>query len=98
MRILPNLDKIIETNQDTPIVHRDDKVYILGPNGGKIGMVQQDIYIGFHNNDVAMDSLSPVLGISKEEYKTMITKDLIEELKCTSPEFSLIRYWAKKNE
>ncbi|CAB4474663.1 uncharacterized protein OCT59_020270 [Rhizophagus irregularis] len=96
MKLLPNLDKIIKSNPNTPITYKDEKFYILGPNGGKIGMVNQDIFIGFHDNDVAMENLSPVLGISKEEYKIMMTKDLIEELKYTSPEYSLIRFWAKK--
>ncbi|GBB92121.1 hypothetical protein RclHR1_01970003 [Rhizophagus clarus] len=97
MKMLSNLDKIIESNQNTPIVHKDEKFYVSGPNGGKIGMVFQDIYTGFHNDELVMEHLSPVLGISHEEYKTMITKDLIEELKHTSPEYSLIRFWAKKN-
>jgi hypothetical protein len=97
MKMIPNLDKIIKSNQSTPIVHKDEKIFILGPSGGKIGMVYQDIYIGFHDNEVAMKDLSPVLGITKEEYKIMIKKDLIEELKHTSPEYSLLRFWAKKN-
>ncbi|CAB4474670.1 unnamed protein product [Rhizophagus irregularis] len=97
MKIIPNLDKIIQSNQNTPIVYRDEKSYILGPNGGKVGMIKQDIFIGYHDNEVATENLSPFLGISKEEYKIMITKDLIEELKYTSPEFLLIRFWAKKN-
>ncbi|GBC25969.2 uncharacterized protein OCT59_020282 [Rhizophagus irregularis] len=97
MKIIPNLDKIIQSNQNTQIVYRDEKSYILGPNGGKVGMIKQDIFIGYHDNEVATENLSPFLGISKEEYKIMITKDLIEELKYTSPEFLLIRFWAKKN-
>ncbi|GES97732.1 S-adenosyl-L-methionine-dependent methyltransferase [Rhizophagus clarus] len=97
MKIISNLDKIIKSNQNTPIVNKDEKFYVLGPNGGKIGMVKQDIYIGFHDNEVAMENLSSVLRVSKEEYKIMITKDLVEELKHTSPEFLLARFWAKKN-
>ncbi|GBB92125.1 hypothetical protein RclHR1_01970007 [Rhizophagus clarus] len=96
MKIFSNIDNIIKSNQNTPIVYKDEKFYVLGPNGGKIGMVFQDIYIGFYSNEVMMESLSPILGISKEEYKIMI-KDLIEEFKRTSPEYSLIRFWAKKN-
>ena len=96
MKIIPNLDEVIKSNQNTPIVYRDEKLHILGPNGGKIGMVHQDIHIRFHNNEVAMENLSPLIGISKEEYKIMITKDLIEELKYTSPEYLLIRFWAQK--
>ncbi|GES97728.1 S-adenosyl-L-methionine-dependent methyltransferase [Rhizophagus clarus] len=95
-KTMPNLDKIIKLNPDTPIVNRDEKFFISGPNGGKIGMVYQDIHIGFHKSEATTEILSPILGISKEEYKTMITKDLIEELKHTSPEYSLIRFWAKK--
>ncbi|CAB4414372.1 unnamed protein product [Rhizophagus irregularis] len=97
LRIIPNIDKIIQSNQNTPIVYRDEKSYILGPNGGKVGMIKQDIYIGYHDNEVATENLSPLLGVTKEEYNVMITKHLIEELKNTNPEFSLVRYWAKKN-
>ncbi|RIA99737.1 S-adenosyl-L-methionine-dependent methyltransferase [Glomus cerebriforme] len=96
MKIIPKLDTIIKFNQNTPIVHRDEKFYILGPNGGKIGMVNQDVFLGFHNNEVAMENLSPLLGISKEEYKIMITKDLIEEIRHTKPEYLLIKFWAQK--
>ncbi|PKY35527.1 hypothetical protein RhiirB3_456445, partial [Rhizophagus irregularis] len=77
--------------------YRDEKSYILGPNGGKVGMIKQDIYIGYHDNEVATENLSPLLGVTKEEYNVMITKHLIEELKNTNPEFSLVRYWAKKD-
>ncbi|PKY55469.1 S-adenosyl-L-methionine-dependent methyltransferase [Rhizophagus irregularis] len=77
-------------------LYKDEKSCILGPNGDKIGIVIQDLFMGFHNNEVAMENLSPILGISKEEYKIMI-KDLTEEFKNTSPEYKLIRFWAKKN-
>ncbi|CAG8673360.1 3404_t:CDS:2 [Rhizophagus irregularis] len=96
MKIIINIDRIIQSNQNTPIVYKDEKSCILGPNGDKIGIVIQDLFMGFHDNEVAMENLSPVLGISKEEYKIMM-KDLIEEFKNTSPEYKLIRFWAKKN-
>ncbi|GBB92123.1 hypothetical protein RclHR1_01970005 [Rhizophagus clarus] len=96
MKMPSKLENIIKSNQNTPIVYKDEKFYVSGPNGGKVGMVFQDIYIGFHSNKIVMENLSPILGISYEEYKTLITKDLIEELKHTSPEYSLIRFWAKK--
>ncbi|GBB92127.1 hypothetical protein RclHR1_01970009 [Rhizophagus clarus] len=96
MKVLPNLDKIIKSNQQTPIVYKEERFFISGPNGGKVGTAHEDIYVGYHDNDAAMENLSPILGISKEKYKIMITKDLVEELKHTSPEFSLLRFWAKK--
>ncbi|PKC07548.1 hypothetical protein RhiirA5_479690 [Rhizophagus irregularis] len=45
MKIIPNLDKIIQSNQNTPIVYRDEKSYILGPNGGKVGRKSKDIVV-----------------------------------------------------
>ncbi|GBB92126.1 hypothetical protein RclHR1_01970008 [Rhizophagus clarus] len=97
MERVPNIGNMIKSNQNTPIVYKDEKLYVSGPNGGKIGMVFQDIYIGFHSSDAVTDNLCPIIGISKEDYKIMIIKDLIEELKHTSPEHLLIRFWAKKN-
>ncbi|GBC01747.1 hypothetical protein RclHR1_04310008 [Rhizophagus clarus] len=96
LTMLAKLDDIIKSNQNTPIVYKDEKSYVSGPNGGKIGIVFQDIYLGIYNNEVVMKHLSHRLGISEEEYKIMINKDLIEELKHTSPKYSLIRFWAKK--
>src|SRR4051794_4651453 len=96
MKLLPNLDMIIKSNRYTPKVYKEDRVFVMGPNGGKVGTINQDIFIRFHDNEAATENLSSVLGISKEEYKNMITKDLIEELKHTSPEYMLIRFWAQK--
>ena len=83
----PNIEK----------VHRDEKKTIMGPNGGKIGLVSHDIFVLFFTTDVAIETLSGELGVSKESFKNMVEKELLEELKQTSPEGSTLRFWAQKN-
>ncbi|PKK65952.1 hypothetical protein RhiirC2_785423, partial [Rhizophagus irregularis] len=50
-------------------VRRIEKDLIMGPNGGKAGLVMQDISISFYASELAVKSLSKEIGISEEEYK-----------------------------
>ena len=68
----------------------------MGPNGGKIGWVSHDIFVLFFTTDVAIETLSGELGVSKELFKNMVKKEPLEELKQTSPESSTLRFWAQK--
>ncbi|RGB40716.1 S-adenosyl-L-methionine-dependent methyltransferase [Rhizophagus diaphanus] len=97
MSLIPNLDKIIESHQNISQVYRDERSFIIGPNGGKAGLIIQDIIITFNTSDLATDDISSKKGISKEEYKNMALRDFKNELKITKPKLKVCRFWAQKN-
>jgi hypothetical protein len=86
LELQPNIGKIdlVETSS------------IIGPNGGKIGLVAQDMSLSHLNSELSIKSLSKEMEISEEEYKSMIEKDLVEEFKRTRPESVYIRLCAQK--
>ncbi|GBC08568.1 hypothetical protein RclHR1_08220006 [Rhizophagus clarus] len=86
LELLPNIEK----------VHRIEKDFIIGPNGGKIGIVFQDLSYSYYVSDMAVKYLSEEIGISEEEYKNMIENELIEEFKQTNAECVHVRFWAQK--
>jgi hypothetical protein len=94
--LIYNLDSKFELQPNIGKVHRIEKDLIMGPNGGKAGLVMQDISISFYASELAVKSLSKEIGISEEEYKNMAEKDLIEEYKQTSPVITHVRFWAQK--
>ena len=95
---LSNLGLKLEQQPSIAEVHRDERKCIMGPNGDKIGLVLQDIFVSFYTTEVAIKLLSEELGITKESYKNMIEKDMIEEFKQTSHENTIIRFWAQKED
>ncbi|GBC26018.1 uncharacterized protein OCT59_020322 [Rhizophagus irregularis] len=95
-KLIYNLDSKFELQPNIGKVHRIEKDLIMGPNGGKAGLVMQDISISFYASELAVKSLSKEIGISEEEYKNMAEKDLIEEYKQTSPVITHVRFWAQK--
>ena len=94
--LILNLDSKLELQPNITKVHRDEKRVIMEPNGGKIGLVSQDLFMLFLTTDIAIEILSGELGISKELFKHMVEIDLLEELKHTSPEGVSVRFWAQK--
>ena len=90
------LDAKFESQPNITKVHRDERKFIHGPNGGKIGMVSQDLFSSFLITDLVVRALSNELGISEELYKNMLEKDLIEEFNQTSPEGFYVRFYAQK--
>ncbi|GBC09795.1 hypothetical protein RclHR1_09110002 [Rhizophagus clarus] len=94
--LIYNLDSRLKLQQNIGKVHRFEKDLIIGPNGGKIGIVYQDLTFAYYTSEMAIKSLSEEIGISEEEYKNMVEKDFIEELKQTSPECVHVRFWTQK--
>ena len=90
------LDSKLESQPNITKVHRDERKFIQGPNGGKIGMVSQDLFSSFLITDLVIRVLSNELGISEELCKNMLEKDLIEEFKQTNPEGFNVRFYAQK--
>ncbi|RIA99736.1 S-adenosyl-L-methionine-dependent methyltransferase [Glomus cerebriforme] len=91
-----NLDSKFELQPNIEKVHRAEKKCIVGPNGGKIGQVFQDLVVTYFSLEMSIKNLSIELGISEQEFKNMVEKDLIEEFKQTYPECTHIRFWAQK--
>ncbi|GBB92128.1 hypothetical protein RclHR1_01970010 [Rhizophagus clarus] len=97
MSLIPNLDTMIELHQNITQVHRDERTFIIGPNGGKAGLVIQDIITTFNTSDLAADDIPPKKGISKEEFMNIFLNDFKNELKVTKPKLNICRFWAQKN-
>jgi hypothetical protein len=97
MGLIRNLDSIFESHSHITKVHRDERKTIIGPNGDKIGLVYQNIFVSFCTTEMAIESLSNELETSKEKFKFMAENDVVEEFKQTKPEISYIRFWTQKN-
>uniref|UniRef100_U9T5W4 Uncharacterized protein n=1 Tax=Rhizophagus irregularis (strain DAOM 181602 / DAOM 197198 / MUCL 43194) TaxID=747089 RepID=U9T5W4_RHIID len=93
--LIYNLDSKFELQPNIGKVHRIEKDLIVGPNGGKIGLVFQDIAVSYFNSDMTCKVVSEEIGISEEEYKNMAEK-LAEEFEQTSTECVHVRFWAQK--
>ncbi|CAB4402184.1 unnamed protein product [Rhizophagus irregularis] len=94
-KLIYNLDSKFELQPNIGKVHRIEKDLIVGPNGGKIGLVFQDIAVSYFNSDMTCKVVSEEIGISEEEYKNMAEK-LVEEFKQTNTECVHVRFWAQK--
>ncbi|GBB85081.1 hypothetical protein RclHR1_11660001 [Rhizophagus clarus] len=95
VKLLYNLDSKFALQPNIGKVHRVEKEFIVGPNGGKIGLVWQDMSISYFKSEISSKILSEQIEISEEEYKDMVEK-LDNEFKQTSPECVHVRYWAQK--
>ncbi|PKY41978.1 hypothetical protein RhiirA4_540028 [Rhizophagus irregularis] len=94
INLIYNLESKFELQPNIGEVHRIEKDVIIGPNGGKAGLIVQDIGISYYTSEIK--NLSEEMGISEEECKHMIKKDLIEEISQTSPIILHLRFWAQK--
>ncbi|CAI2169412.1 16098_t:CDS:2 [Funneliformis geosporum] len=91
-----HLDKILESQVNITKVHKDTKSFLMGPNGGKLGMVMQDVFLIYHASKASIEHLSLKQGISNEEVKSMLN-DIVKELEETKPELNISRFWTQKN-
>ncbi|RGB40701.1 S-adenosyl-L-methionine-dependent methyltransferase [Rhizophagus diaphanus] len=95
VKLMYNLDSKFELQQNIGKVHRIEKDFITGPNGGKIGLIWQDMSIAYFKSEMAIQVISKELGISEEEFNNMV-ENLTEEFKQTSAECVHVRFWAQK--
>ncbi|CAG8604264.1 3983_t:CDS:2, partial [Funneliformis mosseae] len=95
VKVVYDLESMLESQPNITKVHRDEREIIMGPNSGKIGIACQEIFESFCNTKMTIEILSSETGISKEEYKRMMG-DITNELKETRPEFINFRLWAQK--
>ncbi|GBB92130.1 hypothetical protein RclHR1_01970012 [Rhizophagus clarus] len=98
MKITPRLKGKLESQLNITTVHEDEKSVVIGPNGGKIGIAMQGIYLCYMSTDATVETMSSLLGMTKKEYKHYLHNDLLKELKVTYPKHIVNRYWAQKNE
>ncbi|CAI2182630.1 9354_t:CDS:2 [Funneliformis geosporum] len=85
--VIHDLESLLESHPNNTKVNRDEREIILGPNGGKIGIACQVTMETFGSTEMTTEILSSEMGVSKEEYKSMIGNGLTDELKVTRPEF-----------
>ncbi|RIA87403.1 S-adenosyl-L-methionine-dependent methyltransferase [Glomus cerebriforme] len=95
--LIPHLDNMMLSQNYISQVNKDEKTFIIGPNGGKAGITILEIIMSFIMSDIATEDISSQQGIDKEEHKNRF-KNLNEELKTTSPKLKLCRFWAQKND
>lgn len=96
IRSIIHLDSILESHQNIGVVHRDEKIVTFGSNGGKPGLVYQEVVILFLTTKLAIKDLSVEMGITEEEFKEMI-ESLKEELKENKiSKGHVLRFWTKK--
>ncbi|CAB5182323.1 unnamed protein product [Rhizophagus irregularis] len=69
---------------------------IYRPNGDKIGLITQDLALTHFKTGPLSKILPEEMGISEEEYKSMIEKDLTEEFEQSCSESIYVRIWAQK--
>ncbi|CAB4474677.1 unnamed protein product [Rhizophagus irregularis] len=94
--LIYNLKSKFELQSNLGNVHRTEENFVIGPNGGKIGMIAQDLALGYFKAEPLVKTLSEEMGVSKEEYKNMIEKDLLEEFKQSCSESIYVRIWTQK--
>jgi hypothetical protein len=97
MSLIPKLDSLIELHQNITKVHRDERSFIVGPNGGSAGMVILDIMTRFNTSESAIEEITHNQGVSSEELLNAFVTELGKELKETKPELTLCRFWAQKD-
>ncbi|RGB32126.1 S-adenosyl-L-methionine-dependent methyltransferase [Rhizophagus diaphanus] len=96
VNLIYNLESKFELHPNIENVHRIEKKFIIGPNGSKIGLITQDLVLTHFKTEPLSKILPEEMGISEEEYKSMIEKDLTEEFKQSRSESIYVRIWAQK--
>ncbi|GBC00885.1 hypothetical protein RclHR1_00040036 [Rhizophagus clarus] len=91
-----SLDELISSHPNISQVNKDERSFIIGPNGGKIGTTILNILTNFNTSDIATEEITESQGITKEEYKKKFAK-LNKELQNTKPKLSICRFWARKD-
>ena len=94
--LVVNLDSKLESLPNITKAYRNEKRTIIGPKGGKIGLVYQDLTVTKLIKEMAIKKLSEVLKISEEEVKSTIETDFVEELKRVNHGSVIYRFWAQK--
>ena len=97
MALIPCLDSFMESNQSITKAHREERSFIVGPNGGRIGMAILDIMMTFNTSELAIDDITSNRGISREDLLNAFVSELGEELKVTKPELTVCRFWTQKD-
>ncbi|GBC09800.1 hypothetical protein RclHR1_09110007 [Rhizophagus clarus] len=96
IRSIIHLNSILESKQNIGTVHRDEKIVIFGPNGGKAGLTYQEVVTLFLTTNLAVKELSAEMRIPEERFKKMI-EYLKEELKGNyTSKGHVLRFWAQK--
>ncbi|CAB4474694.1 unnamed protein product [Rhizophagus irregularis] len=98
VKIIQQLESMLESNLNLSNVRKDEKTFILGSNGDKIGEAYLDyIFKDSANSEIIIRSISHYMGISNEKYLKVID-NLIEELDNSHMEFMIYRIYAQKND
>lgn len=72
------------------------KELVLGRNGGKLGVIIQDVFNWFNNSSESfVNDACKQLNITKEQYFQLV-KDAFKEIDSTFPETDFIRIYAQK--
>ncbi len=96
MHIASRLPQLLTTTPNIKNIYVKDKLIVVGKNGGKIGLIIQDILTWFNNSsELFTNDICKQLNITKEQYDRLV-EDSFNELNDTSPEMILHRVYAQK--
>ncbi|CAI2161676.1 17273_t:CDS:2 [Funneliformis geosporum] len=74
----------------------NDKLVVVGKNGGKLGVIMQDILTWFNNSsELFVVDICRQLNLTKEQYDQLVV-DAFNELNFTCPEMTLRRIFVQK--
>ncbi|PKY49180.1 S-adenosyl-L-methionine-dependent methyltransferase [Rhizophagus irregularis] len=97
INLIYSLESKFELHPNIGNVHRIEKKIIVGLNSDKIGLVSRELTLAFLKSEpLLIKFLSEELGVSEEEYKKLIEKDLVEEFEQVYSESIYVRIWAQK--
>lgn len=96
IKLTSNIDSIIESQQNVGKVYREEKSFLYGPKGGKIGLAYQDVMYSFYTGKTTIiESFINEIGMTEEEYKNML-ENVKEEFKQFDIGGRLVRLWTQK--
>ncbi|CAG8629610.1 6726_t:CDS:2 [Rhizophagus irregularis] len=97
INLIYSLESKFELHPNIGNVHQIEKKIIVGLNSDKIGLVSRELALAFLKSEpILIKFLSEELGVSEEEYKKLIEKDLVEEFEQVYSESIYVRIWAQK--
>jgi hypothetical protein len=90
------LPQLLTKNPNLDDINIISKPIVMGKNGGKLGIIIQDVFNWFNNSSESyVNDVCRLVNITKEQYDQLVT-DAFSELERTFPEVGFIRIYAQK--
>lgn len=90
------LPQLLTKNPNIDDINIITKQLVLGKNGGKLGIIIQDVFNWFNNSSESfVNDACNQLNMTKEQYDQLVI-DAFNEVDGTFPEVGFIRIYAQK--